>query len=176
MTLRAAMLATLAACGGVTPAPDHHVTWSVDHQIQDGALLGVWGTGPEDVWAVGGQAGRSIIVHGDGSSWTPAQVNAPAILFSVYGFARTDVYAVGEGGLVLHFDGVAWTRIESGTTSPLFGVWGASGDDVWIVGGTADAAIMLRGNQHGFTPVLDLPSGLMPNALFKVHGFAADAL
>lgn len=97
-------------------------------------------------------------------------------MFSVYGFSGSDVYAVGDAGLILHYDGAAWTRIESGTTQPLFGLWGASGDDVWIVGGNiagaAGSAVVLRGNARGFAPV-QLPAELVPNALFKVHGFSA---
>ena len=168
----------VAGCGRVTAAPDDPPSWSIDHATHAGALLGVWGTGPDDVWAVGGEPAHALVVHGDGTTWTGVGVNAGGILFSVYGFARTDVYAVGEAGLILHYDGAAWSRIDSGTTQPLFGLWGASGDDVWIVGGdttgSAGSAVVLRGNAHGFAPVQGIPAELMPNALFKVHGFAAD--
>lgn len=180
MTLRASILiaVAVAACGGVTTAPDDPPAWTIDHATRAGALLGVWGTGADDVWAVGGEPAQALVLHNDGTTWTRTGVAAAGILFSVYGFARTDVYAVGEGGLILHYDGAAWARIDSGTTRPLFGLWGASGDDVWIVGGDvqggAGSAVVLRGNARGFAPVQSIPADLLPNALFKVHGFSAD--
>ena len=180
LDLVALLYAALAAvCGCSAPAVSASAgdgSWSLEQTTSDGAVLGVWGSGPNDVWAVGGQSDRSLVMHGDGSSWTPVAVSGTSVLFSVYGFSSSDVYAVGEGGLILHYDGITWTRIESGTTLPLFGLWGASGDDVWIVGGavgTAGAAVVLRGARGSFATV-DLPAGLAPNVLFKTHGFAAD--
>jgi photosystem II stability/assembly factor-like uncharacterized protein len=162
-----------AACGDVEP----DARWTVDHATTDGVLLGVWGSGPNDVWAVGGQADRSLVLHGDGTSWTPFDISSRSLLFSVYGFSATDVYAVGERGLIVHYDGTTWTRVESGTDRHLFGLWGSSGDDVWIVGGDVSkpdgSAIVLRGARGSFEAV-ELPDDLAPNALFKVHGFAPD--
>jgi hypothetical protein len=178
MMLRASsILVALAACGEVTSPQDDQPQWSIDHET-DGALLGVWGTGPTDVWAVGGQTGRALVLHGNGKTWTPVEVDARATLFTAYGFTGTDVYAVGESGTIIHYDGNTWTRMESGTTQPLFGLWGATADDVWIVGGDVSgapgSAVVLRGNRHGFTRVQDVPAGMMPRTLFKVHGFATD--
>lgn len=164
--------AFLAACAADSPG-----SWTVDHVTTDGAILGVWGSGPHDVWAVGGQADRSLVLHGDGSSWTPVAVSTGVMLNNTYGFSATDVYAVGEHGLVMHYDGTSWTQVPSGTTLPLFGLWGASGDDVWIVGGDvsgpAGSAVVLRGAHGSFRPV-QIPSELVPNVLFKAHGFAPD--
>lgn len=177
MTNNAWMLGALAiaACGGVESASEPG--WTIDQVADDGAILGIWGTGPHDVWAVGGTTDRGLVLHSDGSGWTRSGV-AGAILYTVYGFTESNVYAVGDGGLILHYDGTAWTRVESGTSLPLFGLWGASGDDVWIVGGNVSgppgSAVVLRGSGTSFAPVSDLPADLAPSALFKVHGFGAD--
>ena len=164
----------LAGCGA-DAAPE---TWTLDHAAHDGALLAVWGSGPDDIWAVGGQADRALVMHGDGTRWTPVDVDAPSLLWSVYGLSATDVYAVGEGGLILHYDGTRWRRIESGTDLLLYGIWASSSDDVWIVGGDrfgpAGSAIMLRGARDTFRVVDDLPPALAPSVLYKVHGFAPD--
>ncbi len=170
------MLALSAACGDVEPI-DTKATWTVDH-IGDAALLGVWGHGPDDVWAVGGAFDRPLVMHNDGTGWTPREVPGGSRLVNAYGFTASDVYAVGGGGLILHYDGVAWTQIESGTNATLFGLWGSSGDDVWIVGGDiagdAASAVVLRGTHASFAPVTDLPADLRPSTIFKVHGFAPD--
>lgn len=169
--------ALTAACGGVEPAVDSDVAWKLDHATTDGVLLGVWGSSPTDVWAVGGQVDRSLVLHGDGTSWRPFEVPSGSLLYTVYGFSDADVYAVGERGLILHYDGTAWTRVASNTALPLFGLWGASGDDVWIVGGDifgpSGSAVVLRGTR-GVFEVVDLPEALTPNVLFKVHGTASD--
>jgi hypothetical protein len=174
--LRTSFLLALAACGDVASSPPAAPQWTVDDTTTSGALLGIWGSAPDDIWAVGGGASEAIALHGDGTTWRSVPIDAPGTLFSVYGFGDRDVYAVGEHGLIVHYDGDRWTRVESGTTSSLYGLWGASGDDVWIVGGDiggAGSALVLRGNARGFVPVTDLP-GDIPAALFKVHGFAAD--
>ncbi|MBS1120127.1 MAG: hypothetical protein H6Q90_2355 [Deltaproteobacteria bacterium] len=166
-----------AGCGGMDTAIDRDDRWTLDHATTAGGLLGVWGSGPSDVWVVGGQTDRSLVLHGDGTGWTPFDVSSTSLLFSVYGFTDSDVYAVGEHGLILHYDGKTWVTVESGTDLPLYGLWGASGEDVWIVGGglsgPAGSAVVLRGARGSFH-VVDLPADLAPNVLFKAHGFASD--
>lgn len=169
----------LVACGGSDPtvgpttmAPAGSAEWAVEYELADGAIVGVWGSAPDDVWAVGGQAGRGIILHSDGVEWVPVETGFDALLWWVYGFGRDDIYAVGEKGLIVHWDGVSWARVESGTGAPLYGLWG-DGREVWIVGGEPNveqSAVILRGQGRTFAPVADLPSELRPNALYKVYG------
>lgn len=193
MSLRVALLLSVAACGvsndestqtvapevsqDVAGAPPHgdQPTWTIDQTSEQGALLGVWGTSPDDVWAVGGTATEPLVLHYDGASWSRVPVPGQARLWNVYGFGIADVYAVGEHGLVLHFDGHEWAISSSGTDATLYGLWGASGEDVWLAGGSvidpAGSATLLRGTGAEFHPVADLPDALRPSALFKVHGF-----
>jgi len=167
------LLAFSAACGSVDPV-DTEATWTVDH-AGNGALLGVWGHGPNDVWAVGGNVDQPLVMHNDGTGWTQRAVPGSSLLWNVYGFSATDAYAVGQNGLILHYDGSDWTQVESGTDATLFGLWGASGTDVWIVGrDAASAAVVLRGTSDGFAPVTSIPADMRTTALYKVHGFAAD--
>jgi hypothetical protein len=176
------LLALSSACsvetvtdpGVVEPVPTE-ATWSVD-QTTDGALLGVWGHGPDDVWAVGGNLDQPLVMHNDGTAWRRLAVPGSSLLWNVYGFRAADAYAVGDNGLILHYDGDTWTQVPSGTNATLFGLWGASGDDVWIVGRdlTTNSAVVLRGTDDGFTPVTTIPTELRPTALYKAHGFAPD--
>lgn len=116
----------------------------------DAILYGVWGSGPTDVWAVGGDpvgAGPSpALLHWDGGGWTPATVPAEAegrIVYKVWGTGSGDVWAVGEGGLILHFDGTGWSAEDSGTGSLLLTVSGPS--PVTAVGGGVAALALERG-------------------------------
>lgn len=152
--------------------------WTIDHLTTDGALLGVWGSGPDDVWAVGGDADGPLVLHDNGSGWARVAVPGGGRLANIYGFTGGDVYAVGERGLLLHHDGQQWSQIDTGTDVTLFGLWGASADDVWVVGGDllgpSGSAVVLRGAHGVFTRVADIPRALLPSVLFKVHGFGAD--
>jgi len=174
MRLSKILLAATLVLAACTAGPDDDATWEVDRVEEAGALLSVWGSGANDVWAAGGRDGQGLVLHNDGSGWQPVETGATELLWWVYGFSSTDVYAVGDAGLIMHYDGAAWQRIESGTDSTLFGVWGSSGGDVWIVGGDAGgaegSAVVLHGDGTTFNLVKDLPTEFVPSALFKIYG------
>ena len=46
----------------------------------------------------------------------------------------TDIWAVGDGGLLAHYDGISWSVNKAVTTSDLKGVWASGPSDVWAVG------------------------------------------
>jgi hypothetical protein len=95
------------------------------------SLFGVWGSAPDDVWAVGT---RGTIVHGDGLGWKLVASGVRANLTAVWGTSKSDVWAVGDGGTVLHFDGKSWSSKASPTTKRLNAIRGASATDVYAVG------------------------------------------
>lgn len=101
----------------------------------------VWGSAPDDVFAVGG-FGR--VLHFDGRAWSVMESGTTRHLFGVWGSSAKNVYAVGQAGTVLHFDGAAWRAIELPfpVSTDLHSVWLGSGTDVRIVG---DAGTILRG-------------------------------
>jgi hypothetical protein len=105
-----------------------------------GMLRDVWGSGPNDVYAV---ASGDSFVHYDGTSWhkveipTPSEEEGAFDFFAVWGSSPTDVFAVGyqdELGLVIHYDGTEWLKMEIPEATPLAGVWGNSSSDVYAVG------------------------------------------
>jgi hypothetical protein len=116
---------------------------------------GVWVNTPQDAWAVGNpkQSYRAAWAHWDGVSWTVDTTTGPAqnigILWSVWGAATNDVYAVGELGSIIHYDGASWSLQPSVTTFPLYGVHGSSASDIWAVGGNT----VLHNDGTGFQPV-----------------------
>lgn len=174
-----------AGCETAAPEAEHSapvetVSWALDHNESSGVVVSVWGSGPSDVWAAGGQADRGLILHNTGDGWLPVPVDAPSLIWNIYGTAPDDVYAVGERGLALHYDGATWRRVPTGTTQTLYGLWTEPGGETWVVGGdprgnTGDAVI-LRGGPSGFQPVAGVPTELLPDALFKIYGAGGSGL
>src|SRR5438309_12107938 len=73
------------------------------------------------------------VCSSDGWCWSnPLPQGNP--LWSVWGSASTDVWAVGEGGTILHWDGSTWSGVSSATRNILYGGWGTASADVWAVG------------------------------------------
>src|SRR5579862_8554897 len=106
--------------------------WCWSNPAPSGDVLdGVWGSGPNSVWAVG----NGTIVHWDGHAWSGQRSDTNESLYGVWGTADDDVWAVGGNGAAVHWNGATWTSATTGVTSDLLSVWGNGADDVWAVGG-----------------------------------------
>lgn len=138
-------------------------------------IYGVWGSGSDDLWAVGGFAGRwGFLWHWDGESWTNQELpdglplsadgELPA-LFKVWGRAADDVWVVGGNGTILHYDGAAWSVIDGGTDQLLFTVHG-NADEVVIVG----PETVLVGGLDGFTNQVPEGAGILQGACTEPDG------
>jgi hypothetical protein len=139
------------------------------------------------VYAVGGGSpadenglpARALMMHFDGTDWSPTELPANAPLLNwVYGFGANDVVTVGNGGTVIRYDGSHWGVQETPTTQDLWGVWGAATDDLWAVGGSGrpdGEATLLRSYGQNWTPIpIPTLTKANVNALFKVWGTASD--
>lgn len=148
--------------GGVTlwwvwVAPDGNDVWFVGEQGTiarwNGAemttmtspttstLFGVWGSGSDDVWIVGGDpvggGDDDIVLHYDGQTLTQETVPVRgAALFKVWG-EGDEVFVSGQAGTMLHKTATGWAdrSMEIDSVSPLFTVHGCSLDEVYAVGG-----------------------------------------
>lgn len=153
-------------------------SWSVAFDASDrGDQSGVWGSGPADVYVVGGTPDEGTITHWNGTEWSPVALpGGVPLLVWVYGFGPNDVWSVGVDGAVVHFDGSSWEVRDAGTTEALWGVWGAGPDDMWVVGGDVAVGdpLLLHWDGTGFTPVPLEPSQNDRGAksMFKVWGMA----
>jgi len=177
LILSACLAAGVSACHDDPPAPE----WQIVHKGLPGALLSVWGTSAEDVWAVGGDtldgAGPQVLRF-DGASWRRiATGEAQGTLWWVFGFDGGPVYLGGEGGVILRYEDDTFTRMSTPGTDTVYGIWGATPDDLWAVGGASDStggfAWRLVGDAWQPEPSLpaDVPTGA---AVWKVFGAAAD--
>ncbi len=111
---------------------------------QGNALHGVWGSGPDNVYAVGEQG---TIMHYNGTSWRVLD-NLPGdnSLLDVWGNGVDAIFAVGDRAL-WRYDGASWkamTPPSNLSTFHLWGVWGANENNVYAVGYTPHKALILR--------------------------------
>ncbi|NIO29118.1 MAG: hypothetical protein GTO29_11265 [Candidatus Latescibacteria bacterium] len=104
-----------------------------------GRFWDIWGISPNDLYVVGQILGvpteDPIILHYDGSDWSPMPVPEMSDnLYGVWGASFNDVYAVGYRGTILHYDGFSWSLAEPVTASSLFGIYGSGPSDIYAVG------------------------------------------
>ncbi|MBX3205290.1 MAG: hypothetical protein KF764_09485 [Labilithrix sp.] len=112
------------------------------------ALMSVWGSSKNDVWAVGS---RGTIVHWDGMAWASTPSGTTQTLFAVSGTGAGDVWAVSSRAVALHstgFTGATATWTASAPVAPayapyfpmpwneslLLSVLARAPGDVWIGG------------------------------------------
>jgi hypothetical protein len=134
---------TLAMGSGLTKARANFIRaesctqsgWCTEEGLPQAAsgrsLYNLWGSGRDDVWAVGDSG---TILHGDGILWSTVPSSTSRALRGVWGSGRDDVWAVGESGATLHWNGRTWALSQQPTQAWLNKVWGSGRSDVWAVG------------------------------------------
>jgi hypothetical protein len=175
---------TLLACGGQTPAQDAGPpVWHVVLQKLKPALLCVWGTTANDVFAVGGPRGNgtpAAVLHYDGHAWNDLAPGGTETFWWAHGTSDKDVWVVGENGRISHWNGATFTEHVSGVTATLYGVWAMAPNDVWAVGGTPGGGttvandVVLHFDGSGWTPAP--PPQALGRAFFKVWAATPDNL
>lgn len=130
--------------------------WEVmDTGVPGAAFWGVWGSAPDDVWAVGArilvpgpddaEPEGDVVIHYDGTEWSrvtiPPLEENPTLsgsLFKVWGSGPNDVWIVGGSTTFYHWDGTTWEAHETPAMSgPFFTIAGRGPNDVWAIGGLA---------------------------------------
>ena len=112
----------------------------------EGTVFGIWGSDPNDLWAVGGDALASdsaFVWRYDGERWRsmnglPPEALALGALFKVWGRGAEDVWLVGMAGMALHWDGAGFARLPTATSGRLLTVHALPGSTgrVATVGGS----------------------------------------
>lgn len=91
----------------------------------------------------------SVIMHFDGSQWTPSftrRCSFCAQLNALWADSAVNVYAVGDSGTILKSSGGEWMAQASATVQPLRAVWGPSPRRIFAVG-SAGVAVASNDNQ-----------------------------
>ena len=180
MALSTALLA-VPGCDDNDVPPSYQ--WQALQQDLPGALLSVWGTSDQNVYAVGSDARDGtgpLAMRFDGTRWTRIDTGLRrGNLWWVYGPTPDTVFMVGAGGTVVRHDPRAGTSEVMRTpnnTATLFGVWGASARDVWAVGGVPanNTGVIWHYDGAAWTSV-EAPDNLgARESFFKVWGTAAN--
>ena len=106
--------------------------WTETRHGSDGLhLKAAWGTGPNDIFAVGDEG---TILHFTGTGWVPMPTPITKAVHEIWGSSPTDVVAVAARGIILHYDGTQWAQMLSPTDRDLFGVWGSGPGNVFATG------------------------------------------
>lgn len=95
----------------------------------------VWGSAPDDIYAVGGQ---NVILRYDGAGWSKID-SLPTTrtwFTAVWGSGANDVWVVGNSDTLIHFDGSRWTAVipTDPNMSYLIAVSGTGPNDVYFAG------------------------------------------
>ncbi len=77
-----------------------------------------------------------VNTNNNGMGFTRLTTPTTAALHGVWASGMSDVWVVGDGGIILHSvdGGASWSFEVSGTTAALRAIWGSSTTDLWIVG------------------------------------------
>ena len=92
----AGALSLLVLAGSSSAAGSSGWAWD-NPRPQGNDLLGVWGSGPNDVFGVGGEG---TIVHFDGIVWTPLESGVFGPLEAVWCRPGTETVIVGDAGRI----------------------------------------------------------------------------
>jgi hypothetical protein len=196
--LAGAALAFGSACSGlktdeasVTPGADAgpdaendaaaapETGWTVVQERADaGALNAIWGSGPDDIHAVGDDG---MIFDYDGTRWNEVVGTTGAKLGGVWGTGPKDVYAVGvlranAHGVVFHNDGTGW-REQIEVPNGLVSIWGIDGT-IWA--GGLDGVVYKKTTTKDWYPLITLEvnpyitkTDFAP-ILYSIYGNASD--
>jgi hypothetical protein len=138
--MRTLLALLLVGCGGFSPldgggGADMSSGFTALQDAPDGgALRAVWGSGPDDVHAVGDDG---TIFDWDGTQWYRVVVGQGYQLSGVWGSSKSDVWAAGKialngRGILFHKTADLWVEFGS-TPLALKSVWGV--DELrWAVG------------------------------------------
>jgi regulation of enolase protein 1 (concanavalin A-like superfamily) len=84
-------------------------------------------------YTLGGTATAATDYDG-GIVYTTAVSGVTSTLRDVWGLDASNIWAVGDGGVILKWNGTAWSAQTSGITTNLLRVWGVDANNVWAVG------------------------------------------
>jgi hypothetical protein len=147
--------------------------WSIVPTGVSHALYGLWASGPDAIWAVGGQgdpaSAQGVILFSDGGpgGFTIVDDAVPGTLRSISGTSANDIWAAGHR-VRLHNDGSGFVVDSDAPDFAVAGIWAAAPDVAWVVGENG------RSQRYDGSGWQDVATGLGPVGLSAVGGVGRD--
>jgi hypothetical protein len=122
-------------------------------------VFGLWGSSPDAMWAVGGEAGLTGFVWRlQGDAWVPepslpADVASNASIWKVFGRGPTDLRFIGSNGVSFGWDGTALVPVTSGVSTSLFTVH--ANEKRFVAVGGQVGGVIIEDDGDGWKTVLD---------------------
>ena len=145
-------------------------TWTAEPSPVTTSLLRVWGSGPNDVWAVGS---NGVILHRTTGNFVQVPSGTTEFLLDIDGSDATHVWVLGSERTILRWNGQSWNATNTGAlggsdTGGALRVF--PNDDVFVFGlkGTVirwDGEAWIRSNLGPFDGMI-----------YAAHGRSADDL
>jgi hypothetical protein len=137
-------------------------------------VWGVWGSSPDDLWAVGGETAGStgFIWRNQGDGWQEVELPdgfpRPGAWFKAWGTAADDVWFCGMDGALVHYDGSDFEEVDAATNRTLLTIHGRpDGSLVTAVGGQFSATLVASREGADWEDVT--PDGDAPLQTFGVY-------
>jgi hypothetical protein len=126
----------------------------LDVPLGSGPYVGIWGSGANDVWALGSGG----VARWNGRTWKNESTGEMTGAAAIWGSGPNDVYAV-YGDHIRHTDGGgSWTVQPSppfkSALEQMISIWGSGPDDIYI-GGTEGRIFHSRGDGQWIPQVVD---------------------
>jgi hypothetical protein len=122
----------------ITGADDESPVVETFNSLTWNQLRGVWAVSDDEAWAVGATGTIRLFRRGSLAAEVADGIPPSMNLRAISGSSSSDVWAVGDSGVVLHYDGTAWSRVRIaglGRRRPdLTAVWMASAGHLWVGG------------------------------------------
>lgn len=115
-------------------------TWTWDTlDINYLFLTQIWGSSPNDVWAVGENDWGEGLWHYNGNKWSKYPQPWGMIPSAIYGFASNDVWIACAGPSFWHWNGTSWTKFSEHILPDynvirISDIWGDSPNNIYAVG------------------------------------------
>ncbi len=117
------------------------------------AIQGLWGAGPDAVYAVS----CNTAAIWTGSTWNELQTPLTGtFLGAVSGSSRSDVWLGAEDGRLAHWDGHVWSLLASATDKLIRSFWINSANEGWLVSGSGSRTTKVSRWSGGAWTAIDM--------------------
>ena len=102
------------------------IYWNYQHNTSWSPIYSIFSFNSDDIWF-----GIGSLIHWDGKTFKSYKVPEsifPSKTNKMWGTSSSDLYIVGNSGLIAHYGGHSWTKIASGTDLPIQDIWGSKNE------------------------------------------------